>query len=148
MHFMNTGKELRLASWNLLLWIKYDLRQPALGECHTHCIRCVLFTWALPLVTMSQPGNLMIPLEWFFFFNITLPRGGGFGAGLVSKRKSWGFYCIFAFASCLLVMLCFYCFLTVFVTALSHHIITLWLRSQLLNQLFVRKVSGMNQECM
>ena len=146
MHFMNTGKELRLASWNLLLWIKYDLRQPALGECHTHCIRCVLFTWALPLVTMSQPGNLMIPLEWFFFY-ITLPRGGAFGAGLVSKRKRWGFYCIFTFASCLLVMLCFYRFLTVFVTALSHHIITLWLRSQLLNQLFVRKVSGMNQEC-
>ena len=106
MHFMNTGKELRLASWNLLLWIKYDLRQPALGECHTHCIRCVLFTWALPLVTMSQPGNLMIPLEWFF--NITLPRGGAFGAGLMSKRKRRGFYCIFVFASCLLVMLCFF----------------------------------------
>ena len=145
MHFMNTGKELRLASWNLLLWIKYDLRQPALGECHTHCIRCVLFTWALPLVTMSQPGNLMIPLEWFF--NITLPRGVAFGAGLMSKRKRWGFYCIFVFTSCLLVMLRFYRFLTVFVTALSHHIITLRLRSQLLNQLFVRKVSGMNQEC-
>ena len=82
---MNTGKELRLASWNLLLWIKYDLRKPALGECHTHCIRCVLFTWALPLVTMSQPGNLMIPHEWFF--HITLPWGGAFGAGLMSKRK-------------------------------------------------------------
>ena len=144
MHFMNTGKELRLASWNLLLWIKYDLRQPALGECHTHCIRCVLFTRALPLVTMSQPGNLMIPLEWFF--NITLPRGVAFGAGLMSKRKRWVFYCIFVFASCLLVMLRFHRFLTVFVTALSHHI-TLRLRSQLLNQLFVRKVSGMNQEC-
>ena len=34
------------------------------------------------------------------------------------------FYCIFAFAPCLLVMLGFYRFLTVFVTTLSHHIIT------------------------
>ena len=110
----------------------------------------------------SDVSYLLEPYHWWqwvnlvtwwyplngFFFNITLPRGGAFGAGLVSKRKRWGFYCIFTFASCLLVMLCFYRFLTVFVTALSHHIITLWLRSQLLNQLFVRKVSGMNQECM
>ena len=37
--------------------------------------------------------------------HITLPRGGAFGAGLMSKRKRWGFYCIFVFAPCLLVML-------------------------------------------
>ena len=53
----------------------------------------------------------------------------------------------FVFGPCFFLMLGFYRFLTVFVTALSHHIITLRLRSSLLNQLFVRKVSGMNQEC-
>ena len=36
----------------------------------------------------------------------------------------------------------FCCFLIVFVTALLHHIIVLPLRSSLLNQLFVKEISG------